>query len=112
MTASIYNPASEELSDRVTAFKSVFVAYEQINTAGSSELFGDSQDIADAKTIIQYSMTQASSDMTARDLDLAEQMGLITDKQVRDYSILKQQLEFDALKKGQGHSQQSGQKPS
>jgi len=109
---TIYNPASDELKDRMKAFKSVFVAYEQINAAGASDLFGEAEDISDAKTIIQRSMVDASNHISTRDLDLAEQMGLLTDKQVRDYSILMQKLEFEALKKGHNntHSQQSSQK--
>jgi len=111
-SATIYNPASEELSDRVRAFKSVFVAYEQINAAGASELFGESQDIADAKKIITHSMKQACQNLSARDLNAAEDIGLLTDEQLRDFSILKQQLEFEALKQDQdGQSQSSGQKP-
>jgi len=109
---TIYNPASDELEDRVRAFKAVAVAYEQINLVGASELFGEAQDISDAKTIMQRSMIEASEAMSARDLDIAEQMGLVTREQQRDYAILMQKLEFDALKKGHNntHSQQSGQK--
>ena len=109
---TIYNPASDGLEDRVRAFKAVVVAYEQISVAGTSELFGEAQDITDAKTLIQHSMIEASEAMSARDLDIAEQMGLVTEEQQRDYSILMQKLEFDALKKNHDntHSQQSGQK--
>ena len=96
-TSTIYNPASDELVDRMRAFKAVAVAYEQMSVAGASELFGETQDISDAKTIIRRSMIEASRAIGVRDLDIAEQMGLVTDKQVRNYSILKQQLEFDSL---------------
>jgi len=102
---NIYNPASDELEDRVRAFKSVAVAYKQINVAGASELLGEAQDISDAKKIIRQSMIEASEAIGTRDLDIAEQMGLITDKQLREYSILKQQLEFEAIKQNQSSSQ-------
>jgi len=109
---TIYNPASDELKDRMRAFKAVALAYEHISVVGTSELFGEAQDISDARAIIQRSMVDASNHISTRDLDLAEQMGLLTDKQVRDYSILMQKLEFEALKKGHNntHSQQSSQK--
>ena len=109
---SIYNPASDELEDRMRTFKSVAVAYEQISVAGASELLGEAQDVSDAKKIIRQSMVEASKAIGSRDLDIAEQMGLLTDTQVRDYSILMQRLEFEALKKGNDNrqSQQSGQR--
>lgn len=108
---TIYNPASNELEDRVRAFKSVAVAYEQINVVGASELFGEAQDVSDAKKIIRQSMIEASKAIGVRDLDIAAQMGLLTDMQVRDYSILKQQLEFESLtlNKKTSQSDSSGQ---
>jgi len=102
---TIYNPASDELKDRVRAFKSVVVAYEQISTAGAPELFGEAQDISAAKKVIRQSMIEATQAIGTRDLDLAEQMGLLTDKQVRDYSILKQKLEFESLSQAKTSSQ-------
>lgn len=109
---TIYNPASDELEDRMRAFKSVAVAYKQISVAGASELFGEAQDISDAKQVIRQSMIEASKAIGTRDMDIAEQMGLVTDKQVRDYSILKQQLEFESLTlaKKTSQSDSSGQK--
>jgi len=103
--ATIYNPASNELEDRMRAFKAVAVAYEQISAAGASNLLGEDQDISDAKQIIRQSMIEASKAIGVRDLDIAEQMGLVTDKQVRDYSILKQQLEFENLTLNKNASQ-------
>jgi len=57
-------------------------------------------------------MIEASKAIGARDLDIAEQMGLVTDQQVRDYSILKQQLEFEnlTLDKNASQSDSSSQK--
>jgi len=111
-TATIYNPASNELEDRMRAFKAVAVAYEQISAVGASNLLGEDQDISDAKQIIRKSMIEASKAIGARDLDIAEQMGLVTDQQVRDYSILKQQLEFEnlTLDKNASQSDSSSQK--
>lgn len=109
---TIYNPASDELSDRLKAFQSVVQAYGHISQAKASnglEHFGDEAEVENAKAIISRSMQEASQALGANDLERAEELGLLTNKQAREYAIMKQQIEFEMLKQGTAQSSRHSQ---
>lgn len=111
--STIFNPVSDSLADRVTAFESVadaFANIQKIPVGSESDLLGEKDDVDIARKIIERSMVMASEALNNADLSEALKMGLLSNDQVKRYSVIKQQLEFEKLSLSKGQANSANQK--
>lgn len=99
--AHIFTPQDNTLSERVRAYLRVSLDMSQFNerrTRLSDDLLGDKEDVAKAYEILQNSLNQAYNAITDKEIITAQNEGLLSAEEVRDFLQGRRVRELESLR--------------